>query len=54
MFFKDNRGLISKLSGVNLLTFLCSLDIVITMKQKLFTFVKWSSLHKSVSKFMPK
>ncbi len=36
----------------NFLT-LCKLDLSITMQQMLLTYIKWDSLQKSVSKFMP-
>jgi hypothetical protein len=43
-----------KLFAVNLLTLFCKLDLFIKMPQILLMFIKWSSLHKSVSKFTPK
>jgi hypothetical protein len=39
--------------GVNLLTF-CKLDHFLAINQKLLVIIKWSSLHRSVGKLMPK
>jgi len=43
-----------KLFGINLLNFFCKLDRFIAMQQILLMFIKWSSLQKSVIKFMRK
>ncbi len=40
--------------GVKLLTLFLRLDIFNSMLQILFTYTKWSSLHKIISKFIPK
>jgi hypothetical protein len=43
-----------KILTINFLTLFCKLNLSIAMKQKLLIFMKWPSLLKIVSKFVPK
>jgi hypothetical protein len=55
IFMYDPRGRSLKtFFGVNLLALYCKLHLLTAMQQILLMLVKWSSLHKSVSKFTQK